>query len=93
MIQIQKNSEKTVKTMRMKKTCYCNHVKNNQVLQKTSSQVLNQLKKESFKDETEIKDLHEQKNQLILRLGKINDDSNYLKNIMKDLHQIVTKVK
>ena len=59
----------------------------NQLLQDTTSQVLNQIKSESLQDDETLKDLRSQKNLLTCQAVGRNNEVTELKQTMKDLQQ------
>ena len=66
--------------------------KANQFLQNTTTQVINQINNDAFKDKATITYLRNQNIQFLLQVGKRNDDTALLRNVVKDLQQVATKL-
>ena len=66
--------------------------KANQLLQDTTSQVLNQIKSEAEKDDETIKDLRAHNNYLMCQAVGRTEEVNELQQLMKDLRQLASKL-
>ena len=66
--------------------------KANQLLQDTTTQVLNQIKGEAFKEEENIKDMHLEKNYLMCQTVRYDYKVTDFKASMKDLQRLANKL-